>query len=560
MPVARGIMQMGRINVFPTTTTLVSIIPPDIGSCGDLITFTVTVFNDRGLPLPTGTVLIKDALTDTTLANGPVSGGTAIISTNITISNNQIYAQYIGVVNQFGASQSTPTIPYSVSLISTIVSITNTPGTDFCFHSNFNLNVHVARTVGGTAVTTGSVQVNLYSDSISFIIIGTAALDGSGNATVVLPADTTIPGNNYYIQATYLGADCFGSSSSPVGTNGTLIHSVSLTQNTTTTITNISGVNPFCINASQTFFALTNSAFLGVPTVGSVTWTAVKSPTTIILGTDSSLTFGLRSITVPGNTFPSQGTWTITAAYTGDGYCFANSVSAGISVVASTFGVSFVKGAGSSSFCRATTQVFSYTVSSSFAGTISGTFVLKSSFGTTLSTVTTSGSAAGFTVTFNLSANVALSGIQNFFVQFTPISDSCYNPGSSSNFAVTVTSSSTQFPASTTLLISPSNGSSATTFTFNITVQKGSGVGPLDGAGSLNGSASLYWFDSGTASYVLLNNNISIFDNGTFGSGSYSASGFPSSATGAKAIWNGNSCYGFQESSFVVMSIFNPPP
>lgn len=566
MPVARGIMQMGRINVFPTTTTLVSISPPDVGLCGEPVTFTVTVVNNRGgaFPFPTGTVLIKDSITNITLASGSLSHGLfdgyskVIITSTISISNNQIYAQYVGVVNQFGTSQSSPTVSYSVSLIGTTTAIAINPGTDFCFHNNFNLNAYVVRTVGSAPVTTGSVQVNLYTDPISFTTIGTAALNVDGYATVVLPANTTVPGNNYYVQAQYFGSGCSGASASPTGTNGTLIHSVSVIQNTTNTSALV-GFGSFCIHSSRFFIAVVTSAFLGGPSVGSVTWTAFKSPTTITLGTDSFLSGGVATLTIPGDTFPSSGNWTVTAAYTGDGYCFANSTSTGISVTPTTFGVDFVKGAGASSFCRATSQIFSYTVSSILGGTINGVFALKSSFGNTLQSVTTSGASTGFVVQFNLPANTVLSGAQNIFVQFTPVGGSCYSSDSSSNFPVTVTSSSTQSPSAVDLLISPGSGSSSTTFMFTITVHKGAGVGPLDGAGSLNGSASLFRFDNITSSFHLVNNNIHIFDNGTFGSGSFSTSGFPMSTTGAKAIWNGNGCYSTQESSFVPMDVFNPP-
>lgn len=572
MPIARGPMQVGRINVFPTTTTLVSINPPDIGFCGDPIIFTVTVSNNRGVgfPIPTGTVLIKDSVTNTILASGPlvtgVSFSTATINTTISISNNQIYAQYVGVVNQFGASQSTPDVPYSVSLVSTVTTITTTTNSNFCFHNNFNLSVNVDG-VGTSTVPTGSVQVNLYSDAVSFITIGTAILNGSGNATVVLPANTTVPGNTYYIQAKYLGAGCFGVSNSPLGTSGTPIHSYSLTQNSTTTSV-ISGSGSFCINSSRTFQSGTSSTFLGVPNgVGSVTFTAVKSPTTIILGTDSSVSSGIASINVPGGTFPSTGTWTVTAAYTGDGYCFANSTSLGVSAVPSLFPVDIFLHGGPTSFCRATQQIFEYDVLSSFAGTINGTFVLKSSFGTTLKTITVSGSHTGFVIQFIVPANTALSGVQNVFVQFTPVGGSCYAAETGSNLGITVSANPPQTPSSTVLAVTnsttgdgtpPISGDDNDTYTFSIIINKVSKIGPLDGAGSLNGSATLELFDTGLGAFYVYNNNIHIFDSGTFGYGTLVVTGgLPSSTTSARVKWNGNACYGQQFSNFVAMSIIH---
>lgn len=573
MPIARGIMQMGRINVFTTTTTLVSINPPNIGFCGDPIIFTVQVANNRGatFPVPTGTVLIKDRTTNTTITSGPlvpgVSFSTAVINTSIPISNNQIYAQYIGVVNQFGASESTPDILYSISLISTAITVTTPVNTNFCFHNNFDLSVNVAG-IGTVTIPTGSVQVNLYSDAISFVTIGTATLNGSGNATVVLPADSTVPGNTYYIQAKYLGDGCFGVSNSPLGTSGTPIHSVSLTQNTTTTTAGVAGSTTFCINSSKTFNANIDSAFLNGPSVGSVTWTAVKSPTTIILGTDSSIFNGIASIVVPSGTFPSTGTWTVTAAYTGDGFCFANSTSLGISVIPSTFAVTMIITAGSAEFCRATAQTFTYNISSSdFVGTINGTFVLKSSFGTTLRTIITSGPSAGFNINFSVLANTVLSGIQDIFVQFTPTSGSCYAAGTSSNFGVTVSSSPPQVPSATILTVAnsttgdstpPIEGDDNDSYVFNITIQKVGTIGPLDGAGSLNGSATLELFNAATLTWITITNSIDINDYGSFGFGAYTIpNGISSSITSARAKWNGNACYGAQFSNFIEMDIIH---
>lgn len=642
MPIARGPMQMGRINVFPTTTTLVSINPPDIGFCGDSIIFTVTVSNNRGagFPVPTGTVLIKDSVTNTTLASGPlvvgVSFSTATINTTIAISNNQIYAQYVGVVNQFGTSESA-SVPYSVSLVGTVTTITTSVNSNFCFHNNFNLSVRVARATPSTtisslsngailpqstinvastsgfqssgtilvvssfggqtinytgitstsftgctgaagtiltgnlvgiAVSSGSVQVNLYSDAVSFITIGTASLNGVGSATVVLPANTTVPGNTYYIQAKYLGAGCAGVSNSPLGTGGTPIHSYSLTQNSTTTVAGISGSSTFCIHSPINIFAFTTSAFLGFPTVGSVTWTAVKSPNPpITLGTDSSFSSGSTGITVPGDTFTSTGTWTVTAAYTGDGYCFANSSSLGFSVTPSIFAVDIFLHAGPTSFCRATQQIFEYDVLSSFAGTINGTFVLKSSFGTTLKTITVSGPHTGFVIQFIVPANTALSGVQNVFVQFTPAGGSCYAAETGSNLGVTVSANPPQTPSSTVLAVTnsttgdgtpPISGDDNDTYTFSIIINKVSKIGPLDGAGSLNGSATLELFDTGLGAFYVYNNNIHIFDSGTFGYGSLVVTGgLPSTTTSARIKWNGNACYGQQFSNFVAMSIIH---
>ena len=561
MPLARGIMQMGRINVYPTTTTLVSIAPSGHANCGDTITFTVTVTNDRGSPTPTGTVFIMDANNpNTPIASGTLVSGTAVINTGLSNGSIEAFAFYPGAVNHFGASQSGPPVLYSVNIIDTTVTITNTAGTYFCFSQPFNLTAHVAPN-SGVSIPTGRVQFNLYSDAITFIAIGDAPLDGSGNAVLSMPGGTTVPGNDYYIQAVYLGGGCFGPSNSPLGTSGTLIHAIDLTQNATTTTAAISSGSTFCIHTAKTFTATVGSAHLGGPSVGSVTWTATKSPTTITLGTDSTVVAGAASINVPGDTFPSTGTWTVTASYTGDGACYADSVSAGLSVFPSTFGVSMSYSSGSTFFCYAVAQSYTYFVSSSFSGTINGTFVLKSSFGNTLSTVTTSGSSGGFYVTFNVPAFTFSDGVQNIFVQFTPSVGSCYSAGNSGNTSVNVKSFLNQSPSSVSLGVSPSSGYTYTTFTFTITVFKGGGTGPLDGAGSLNGTGTLYVNYSDGGGFHIVNSNIHIYDYGSFGQGTYMAGGFSSSGSAFfVGRYNGNLCYNFFDSPDVFVNIDPPPP
>jgi hypothetical protein len=557
MPLARGIMQMGRINVYPTITTLVSITPPGSANCGDTVTFHVTVANARGIsfPVPTGIVSIIDQDTGTVLGSGSLVAGAAAINTFPANGTVHAVALYAGVVNQFGNSQSFPPEQYSTTIIDTTTTVTTSSGSYFCFHLPFSISAHVAPN-SGMATPTGTVTFNLYSDAVTFVTIGTSTLSG-GNASINIPADSTVPGNDYYIQAVYNGGGCFGPGSSPLGISGTIIHSIDVTQNTTNTVASISGSSTFCIHNPSTFNATITSAHLGGPSVGSVTWTAFKSPTTIVLGTDSTVVAGLASITVPGNTFSSQGVWSVHANYTGDGNCFADSVSPNISVTATEFTPSISYNSGSTFFCYAVAQSYNYHVSGPNGGTVSGTFVLKSSFGNTLATVTTSGPASGFNFAFSVPAFTFSDGSQNIFVQFTSDGTSCYGNVNSGNTGVNVKSFLNQNPSSTSLLVSPSSGYHYTTFNFTINVFKGSGTGPLDGAGSLNGSATLYSYDG---SFHSVNSNIHIYDYGSYGSGSYSQFGFSLSTTGFEGRWNGNLCYNYQDSPFVGVTINPDPP
>jgi hypothetical protein len=561
MPLARGLMQMGRINVYPTATTLVSITPPGSADCGDTISFSVTVANTRppGTPVPTGTVYIMDQTTGSIVASGPLSGGAATINTPLANGSIQAFAFYPGIVNSFGSSQSTPPVLYSVNIIDTTATVTTTPGSYFCYNNAFSISCHVAPN-SGSSTPTGTARFILWSDAVTSQLIGTATLNGSGNASINIPATSTTPGNDYYIQVIYEGGGCFGPTSTPEGTGGTVIHSISAAGNATTTVCTISGSSTFCIHNSSTFNASITSAHLPPPNAGSVTWSATQGMTTITLGTDTSVVSGLASVNVPGDTFPTQGTWGVKATYNGDGgLCYASSMSSTISVVPTEFtpSISYFNGTATF-FCYAVAQTYYYSVSGSNGGTIGGTFVLKSSIGNTLATTVTSGAASGFIVGFTVPAFTFSTGSQNIFVQFTSNGSGCYKNVNSGNTGVNVKSFLSQFPSSTQLIVSPTTGYSYTTFNFTINVFKGSGTGPLDGSGSLNGTSTLYKHNGG--GYTIVNNNIHIYDYGSYGSGSYSSSGFTSDIDRFAGRWNGNLCYNYQDAPDINVSIFPPPP
>lgn len=225
MPLAIGIMQMNRINIYPTITTLINISPSGSAVCGDTVTFSISVVNRQGesYPVPTGTVYIMDANdTSTPLSSGTLVDGYADI--DITLYNGSInaYALYAGVNNEFASSRSTPNVLYSISFIDTTTIVTNSSDAYFYAESIFDLTASVAANVGRT-IPDGYVQFNLYTDNTAFSRIGVAELDGYGDATLSMPSNTTTAGDIYYIQAIYLGGNCYGSSATSSGTNGTRI-------------------------------------------------------------------------------------------------------------------------------------------------------------------------------------------------------------------------------------------------------------------------------------------------------------------------------------------------
>lgn len=562
MPIGRGIMQFGRINVYPTTSIMSSIVPANGAHCGDNVQFNVQVSNDRGVgfPGPTGSVQVIDKLTNNIIVSGTLSNfgsptSTALLNVVLQTGNIVPIVNYNGVVNQFGNSQSTNSTTYIVGPISTTTTITTTNGSYFCYHQPFTVTAHVVQN-SGVLTPTGNVRFLLYSDNINYDVIDIDSLDGSGNASVIIPANFTTPGNDYHLQALYEGDGCFAASGSAAGLSGTLLHSI-LGDNTTITV-GVSGINPFCIHQSKTFTATVHGTNLANPSIGSVTWSAFKSPTTLILGTDNSVVNGAASITVGPNFFTSQGVWQLSASYTGDGYCYDDSVSSDLAITPEEWPTTITVIGGTSNFCIATAQTFTAFISSSTAGTISGTFNLTTfNDAQLLGSQVLSGPNTGFFIFFNLPAFAFTTGSQNVRCNFVTDLGGCYASDASPNYPIVVHSSGDQHPT-VTMTITPTSGDTFTTWTFHIVVHKNTGVGPLDGAAGLSGKASLYHFNG--FSYVLLTNNIHIFDGATTGTGTYSQGGFSSGDNIFYAHWNGNSCFAPADSSLVHQFVDMPPP
>lgn len=231
MVIARGIMQVGRINIWPTST-IMSLSPPSPVTCTTVISFTVTVFND-GANVPPGTMIsVIDTISGLSIIFdllSPISANASrlIVSTAIPPGNFNLVAFYSGniggpdLAHQFKASKSN-SILYNVNLVNTFTRMSAPPdGTSFSHSSSQSITAFVTLFSDlVTPITVGTVSFNLWSDDTTFTPIpGTASLNGSGHATLNIPANFTTPGV-YYIQALYLGDSCHTVSQSIPGTLG----------------------------------------------------------------------------------------------------------------------------------------------------------------------------------------------------------------------------------------------------------------------------------------------------------------------------------------------------
>jgi hypothetical protein len=324
MPLGRGLMNVGRFTIYQTNTTINSI-SPGSAICGDTVTFNITVGNNTlDGPIPTGTVSIVNINSGTVLATNSLISGIVAIAVSPTISMGKYVAIYNGVHNSFEDSISS-VVNYNVSANNTITTVLTPDDLYFCYSDLVNISANVSPTTGPFPL--GSVRFRLYSDNIYFIELSPGALDGYGNATSIIPSNTTTDGYDYWLQALYDGYHCWNSSESPFGMFGTTLHST--TFNTTTTI---SGANSFCINSDAIFNVVVASTSIGTIT-GSIIFKVLNfdetGPTLGPFDVDGPNTGVTIPVTIPHNSLGVRiGEDHLISTFTPkDGSCYNGSVS-----------------------------------------------------------------------------------------------------------------------------------------------------------------------------------------------------------------------------------------
>ena len=227
MPIGAGIIQINKISVYSTTSELFNIVPDGYTTCGNSITFNILVNNTNPSRASTiGSVFVMDQITGVQLATGSLSGGAASLSATLPSGYINPFVLYDGYINKFSPSKSDGYGLYYINTIKTKTTVTTTPGDTFRFGSNFTIHGNVVRDDSG--FPTGTLTFNLYSDNINFVTLGTSSIDGSGNASAIIPANSTTVGNSYWINIIFIPSNaCYSGSSTPSGESGTVITAVS---------------------------------------------------------------------------------------------------------------------------------------------------------------------------------------------------------------------------------------------------------------------------------------------------------------------------------------------
>lgn len=273
-----------------TNTALASSGSPSV--VGQSVTFTATVSADGSNTAPTGTVTFKDGAT--TLGTAPLnsSGVATFSSTSLTVGTHTITAAYGGDFTNLAGS-STP-LSQVVNQDSTTVALTSSANPSLLGKS-INLQATVTIAAPGAGKPTGTVT---FEDGAT--VLGTASIDGTGNATFSIASLTA---GAHALTAIY-GGDANDLTSS------SLLLTQNVQQNTTTTLT--SSANPAVLGQTVTLTAtVTPVGTSNVTPSGTVTFRNGA----VILGKatlDSTGTGTLKTATL------GLATHSITVDYAGD--------------------------------------------------------------------------------------------------------------------------------------------------------------------------------------------------------------------------------------------------
>lgn len=553
MPVARGIMQLGRINVWPTSTAF-TVSPPSPVSCGTPISCNVTVTNNGANVPPVGYAAIVDLNTSMILAFATVSAAgpnysTVVLSPSITSGNLALAAKYLGqdggpdLAHQFKPSIS-PTQGYSVNLIAATTTITS-PVADgyFCYHAALPITAHVVQ--GATPITSGNVSFVLWANASAHTNLGISSLNGSGDATFNMPADMTTPPGPYYLEAIFDGTGCFTPSSSGSGVSGRRVFPS--TNDTTSTSISLVEADPFCISQPSHFSISVVPSHLIGPSIGTINVNAVLAAggTPFSLGSGTP-TNGLLVITVPALTFPTSGAYNVTASYTGDGYCYQSSNSSAIAVHPTYFTtITYVLG-GPHTACAYINNTYSFQVNSVNGQSISGTLSIYA--GPTLVGTTPISGPSGIVTYYTIPAYSFTPG--STYVNAIFNSDGTNCQGNSTSPAYAVTAQGTTSP-SVSLALDHNSGYYTDTLILTGTVYHNGGVASLN--------SSVYWeyYDPALTYHVL--GPYTFTDTGDPSHATYTFTGLPG-GVGTYSFfmyYSGNNCYAAETTSGSSATQFN---
>lgn len=301
-----GVSQV--VNAASTTTTVATSANPS--NTGQTVTYTATVSAAApGGGTPTGTVAFKDGVaTIAGCGSQALSGGTATCSlAYASAGSHTITAIYAGSADY--TTSTSGSLSQTVSAASTTTALTSSANPSVSGQS-VTFTATVAAVSPGSGTPTGSVA---FKDGAATITgCGSQALSG-GSATCAV---STLSAGSHSITAVFAGTtDYLTSTSAPV--NQVVNAPVATTTSLTTSQT------PAKTGSSVTYTATVAPAS-PVPT-GTVTFQDGGNP---IVCADGDQTLNAARVATCQMTYPSMGSHSITAVYSGDSTYAASTSSA----------------------------------------------------------------------------------------------------------------------------------------------------------------------------------------------------------------------------------------
>ncbi|WP_180539803.1 choice-of-anchor tandem repeat GloVer-containing protein [Nevskia soli] len=451
-------------------------------SYGQSVTFTASVSAVSAPGAPTGTVTFTNGAA--TLGVVPLTSGSASLTTSVLGPGTQsVAAVYSGDTN---FQPSTGTTSETVGAAPTTMTVTSSQNP-----SSYNQAVTIYATVGtpaGTGPATGTVTFTKGSTTL-----GTGTLSGGVASFTTAPLST----------GTQTIGAAFGGSSFYSSVTGSISQQVNVA---TPTIALTSSYNPSAVGVQLAFTAVLTGPFGGTPT-GTVTFSenGTKIGSAVTLSAGKAVNY---------YTFSTAGTYTITAAYSGDSNFAGGSSS--LSQVVTLYSTKTTVTSSASTSTIGNPVTFTATITQPQSKSIpNGEMVTFYNGSTSIGTGTTAGGVA------TLSTSALTTGTHS--ITATYAGDSTLQTSTSSAIeqvvklnATTVTLSSSlnpsKYPQAVTFAVKVT--SAGPTPTGNVTFKNGS---TAIGAGTLSGGTASFT----TQSLQSGSNSITV----SYGGDSYNASG-----------------------------------
>jgi hypothetical protein len=331
-------------------------------SFGEAVQFTATVSAVGAGVTPTGSLNLMNGAS--IIANGTLdnAGRVLLVLSSLPVGADTLIAQYAGDANYSNASS--PPLVQTVNKSSTSTALDLNPNPSV-FGQSVTLSATVAASGGGSGMPSGTVSFN-DGDAI----VGTAALDGGGKASLTL---SSLAVGSHGIKASYPGDGNFLASTSPAAAQAVN------KSPTTATLTTSPNLSVFGQVVTLSVSVVASGGGSGVPS-GTVTFQdGARTLGLAILDGSGKASLTLSSLSV--------GSHSITASYSGDNnFLAAASAPVSQTVTKSPTTTTLTAAPNPSMFGQNVVLSVSVTASGGGAGIPSGT-ISFSDGSTTLGTV-----------------------------------------------------------------------------------------------------------------------------------------------------------------------------